>query len=127
MADRHRERVCRVVRRRQRVEPEQQLDHLLDLVLLRAAEPDDRSLDFCRRVLDDRKPGLRCRQQRDAARMPELQRTAHVARVEDGSRPPHSQAGAAASSATRSVWMCFSLSGNVERAGAEIDPQMTRW
>ena len=84
MADRHGERIRGVVRRGNRVETEQQLDHLLNLVLFRAAEPDHRSLDFCRRVFDDRKAGLRCRQQRNAPRMSELQRTADIARVEDG-------------------------------------------
>ena len=83
VADRDRERIGGVVRRRRRVEAEQQLDHLLHLVLLRAAEADDRALDLGRRVLGDRQPRLRRRQQRDAARVPELQRAAHVARVED--------------------------------------------
>ena len=65
------------------VEAEQQLDHLLDLVLLRAAVADDRALDLGRRVLDDRQARFRRREQRDAARVSELERAPHVARVED--------------------------------------------
>ena len=65
------------------VEPEQQLDHLLHLRLLGAAVADDRTLDLGRRVLDDRQAGLGGGEQRDAARVPELERAAHVARVED--------------------------------------------
>ena len=58
---------------------EQQLHHLLHLVLLGAAVADDRALDFRRRVLDDRQAGLDRREHRDAARVPELQRAADVA------------------------------------------------
>ena len=54
VTDRDRERVGGVVRRRHRVEPEQQLDHLPDLRLLGAAEADDGALDLGRRVLGDR-------------------------------------------------------------------------
>ena len=54
MTDRDGERVGRVVRRRHRGEAEQQLDHLLHLLLLGAAVADHRALDLGRRVLDDR-------------------------------------------------------------------------
>ena len=57
---------------------EQQLDHLLDLVLFGATVTDDRPLDRGRRVFHDRAPALDRRQHRDAARMPELQRAACV-------------------------------------------------
>ena len=63
--------------------PEEQLHHLPDLMFLGAAESDDRALDLGRRVLDDRMPRLGRRQQRDAARVPELQRAANVPGVED--------------------------------------------
>ena len=62
------------------VEPEQQLDHLLHLLLLGAAVADDRALDLGRRVLDDRHARLDRREHRDAARVTELQRAAHVDR-----------------------------------------------
>ena len=53
------QRVGRVVRRRHRRQAEQQLHHLLDLVLLGPAVTDDRALDLGRRVLDDRHARLR--------------------------------------------------------------------
>ncbi len=69
--------------RRWRVEAKQQLHHLLDLMLLRATKPDHRPFDFRWRVLDDRQPCLRGREKGDSARMPELQRAAHVPSVKD--------------------------------------------
>ena len=48
MADRHGERIGRVVRLRNRVEAQQHLHHLRDLRLLRAAVADDRALDLRR-------------------------------------------------------------------------------
>ena len=66
-----------------RLEAEQQLHHLLDLRFLRAAVADHRALDLGGRVFVHRQPGFRCGQQRDAARVPQLQRAAHVARVKD--------------------------------------------
>ena len=57
---------------------EQQLHHLLHLLLLGAAVADDRPLDLRRRVFDDRQPGLDGGQHRHAARVTELQRAAHV-------------------------------------------------
>ena len=83
MADGDRQRVGRIVRRRDGGQTEKQLDHLLDLRLLRAPVSDNRPLDLGRRVLDDRKPGLRGREHRHAARVAELQRAAHVRRIED--------------------------------------------
>ena len=71
------------MRRRPRLEAEQQLDHLADLVLLRAAISHDGPLDFRRGVLDHRNTRLRGGEQRDAARVSQLQRAAHVLRVED--------------------------------------------
>ena len=54
-----------------------------DLLLLGAAEADDRALDLRRRVLGDRHAGRRRREQRDAARVAEAQRAADVPGVED--------------------------------------------
>lgn len=83
MADRDGDRVCRVVRRRRLLEAEQQLDHLLHLVLVRAAIADDRPLDLRRRVLDHWNAGLHGGEHRHAARMSELQGGSGVDRVED--------------------------------------------
>ena len=83
VADRHRERVGRVVRRRHVGKPEQQPHHLLDLVLLGAPVADHRALDLGGRVLGDLVAGLHGRQHRHAARVPELQRAAHVDGVEE--------------------------------------------
>ena len=65
------------------VEAEQQLHHRLHLLLLGAAVADHRALDLRRAVLDDRIAASRRGEQRDAARVPELERAAHVLRVED--------------------------------------------
>ena len=46
MADGHRERIGGVVRRWRRVQPEQELNHLLHLVFLGTAVADDRPLDL---------------------------------------------------------------------------------
>ena len=45
MADGYGQRIRRIVRRRSALEPEQQTDHLLHLVLLRVAVTDNRLLD----------------------------------------------------------------------------------
>ena len=79
----HGERVGDVVRRRHGVETEQQLHHRLHLLLLGAAVADHRALDLRRAVLDDRNRRLRRGEQRDAARVPQLQRAAHVLGEED--------------------------------------------
>ena len=83
VTNRNRERICRIVWRRRRLESEKQLHHLLDLMFLRPAESNDGALDLRRRVLHDGKAGFRRRQQRDPPRMAEFQRAAHVAGVED--------------------------------------------
>ena len=82
VAERDGQRVGGVVRRRRDVEPEQQPHHVLHLLLFRAPVADDRALDLGRRVLHDLHAGLHRRQHRDAARVPELERAAHVDRVE---------------------------------------------
>ena len=78
---------------------EQQLDHLLHLVLLGAAVADDRPLDLGGRVLHDLAPGLDRGEHRHAARVPELQRAAGVDGVKQvldgdavGTRRPASSA-----------------------------------
>ena len=82
VADGHGEGVRGVERLRRLGEAEQQRDHVLHLVLLGAAVADHRALDFGRRVFGDDEAGLRGGQQRDAARVPELQRAAGVDGVE---------------------------------------------
>ena len=81
MAERDGQRVSDVVWGRRLLEVEEQLDHLLHLVLLCTAVADDRALDRCGRVGHDRHAGFRGGEQRDAARLAELERTAHVAGV----------------------------------------------
>src|SRR4029450_4907014 len=81
VANRHGQGIRRVVRRRNGVEPEQQLDHLLHLHFLGASETDDRAFDFGRRVFHARHARFARREQGDAAGMAQLQRAAYVARV----------------------------------------------
>ena len=83
MANRDGERIRRIVRRGSSREPEQQLDHLLNLMLFRPSITDNGALDLGRRVLEDRKLDLDCREHGDAARVPELERTSTVGRKED--------------------------------------------
>ena len=64
-------------------QPENQLHHLLHLVLVGAAVSHDGAFDLGGGVLDHRKPGLDRREHRHAARVSELQRAAHVGRVEN--------------------------------------------
>src|SRR5262245_37769214 len=78
MTDRHRQRIRRVVRRRRLREAKQQLDHLLHLTLLGSAVTDDSTLHLGGRVLHDRAVGLDGCQQRDTARVSELERAARV-------------------------------------------------
>src|SRR5687767_3457311 len=78
MTDGHGERVGGVVRRRRFVETEQQLDHLLHLVLLGAAVTDHRPLDLGRCVLDDLASRFDGGKDGDAARVSELQRAPGV-------------------------------------------------
>ena len=82
VADGDGQRVGGVVRRRQRGQSEQQLHHLLHLVLLGAAVTDHGALDLGGRVFDDRHAGLHRGQHRHAARMTKLQRAADVHGVE---------------------------------------------
>ena len=62
---------------------QQHADHQADLRLLGVAGADDRLLHQVRRVFGDQHAGLRRHQQRDAARLPELQRRDRVA-VDEG-------------------------------------------
>ena len=72
MADRNRERVGRIERRRRLGQAEQQLHHRLHLPFLGAAVADDRLLHFGRRVFHDRHAGFDGGEHRDAARVAEL-------------------------------------------------------
>jgi len=83
VADRHGERVGDIMRRRDSLEAEQQLHHLLDLRFLRSTVPDHGALDLCGRVLVDAQSCFGGGEQRHAARMSELQRAANVSRVKD--------------------------------------------
>src|SRR5262245_8681056 len=78
MADRDGERVGRVVRRWHRGEPEDQLDHVLDLRFLRAAVTDHGPLDLRRGVFEDRDTALDGGQHRHAARVTQLERTPDI-------------------------------------------------
>jgi len=62
MTDRHGECVRGIERRRRRLQAEQQLDHLLNLVLLGAAVSDDGPLHFGRAVLEHGAASLHGRQ-----------------------------------------------------------------
>jgi hypothetical protein len=82
MTERHRQRVGRVVWCRRLRQSQQDLDHLLHLVFLGAAVPDDRTLDLGGRILRDWASGLYRGEDRDTARVPELQGAADIRRVE---------------------------------------------
>ena len=62
---------------------QQEADHRLDLPLLGVARAGHRLLDQVRRILGDQQPAHCRRQQRHAARLPELQRRARVV-VDEG-------------------------------------------
>ena len=84
MADRDRQCIGGIVRGWRLGEAEQQLHHLLHLLLLGAAVADDRALDRPpARTTTTGRPASDGREQRDAARLTELQRAAHVAGVKD--------------------------------------------
>ncbi len=83
MTDRDGQRIRGIVRRRRLGETKQQLDHLLHLTLIRATVADHRALHFRGGVLNDRAAGLDRREQRDAARVPKLERAASVDGVKD--------------------------------------------
>ena len=125
MTDGDGQRVGRVVRRRHGIQAEEQLHHLLHLLLLGAAVADDGALDFGRRVLDDRHAGLDRGQHGDAARVPELQRAADVDGMEevldgDAVWPAVARGG------RQPAWMARSFSGNDASAGVAMAPQITR-
>ena len=82
VANRHGQRIGGVVRRRHLVQSEQQLDHLLHLPLVRAAVSHDGALHFGRRVFEHLASRLDRGQNRDAARVTELERASGVGRVE---------------------------------------------
>ena len=82
VANRHGQRICGIVRRRHLVQSEQQLDHLLHLPLVRTAVSHDGALHFGRRVLEHFATGFDRGENRDAARVTELERASRVGRVE---------------------------------------------
>ena len=83
MANRHGKRVGGVMGRWRGGKTEEQLHHLPHLVLLGASVPDDRALDFGRRVLDHLTAGLNRSKHRYPTRVTELQRATDVRRVEE--------------------------------------------
>ena len=78
VADRDRERVGGVVGLGRLGEPEQRADHLLDLVLGGGAAAADRHLHRLRRVVEAGDPALAGGEHRDAARLADGDRRAHV-------------------------------------------------
>jgi hypothetical protein len=78
MADRDGQRISGVVRLRRLIETEQELDHLLDLVLFSTAIADDGALDLRWRVFHDWTPCFDRRKHGHATRVPELERAADV-------------------------------------------------
>jgi hypothetical protein len=83
VTDGNSQRVGSVVGRRQRRKTEHQLHHLLNLAFLGASVSDYRSLDFCRRVLDNRDACLDGGQHGDTAGVSELQGAPDVGREEE--------------------------------------------
>jgi hypothetical protein len=81
MADRHGQRIRRVVRRWCRTQTKQQLHHLTDLLFLGPAVADNRAFDLSRRVLDDVATRFDRGEHRDTAGVTELERTADVRRM----------------------------------------------
>ena len=65
------------------VQSEEQLDHLLDLMLVGATIPDNSAFHFCRCVLLHFATSLDSRENGNAACMPKLQRASGVGRVEE--------------------------------------------
>ena len=107
-----------------RVEPEQQLHHLLHLRLLGAAVADDRALDLRRRVLDDR--AARFRRPPAARRRARARASARCARCLAWKMfSTATQSGRhSASSATQAGVNVLQRSGKVARAGAASAPQI---
>src|ERR1041384_904272 len=82
VANRRREGVC-CIGRYFFANPEQRSYHELDLCFTRVAVADDGELYLRCRILVNREAAVGCREQCDAARLPELQRALSVARKKD--------------------------------------------
>ena len=82
-ADRDREGVRGVVRRRQGAHPEHDLDHPLDLLLVGCAIPGDRALDLVRGGFPDRQAGLRSGEEHDPPGVADRDRRLGIPREED--------------------------------------------
>ena len=83
MANRHRQRVSRIMGRRQLGKSEQQPDHVLNLLLVGTPIANDGALDFRWSVLDDRAACLDRREHGDAACMSQLDGRTDVGGVEE--------------------------------------------
>jgi hypothetical protein len=83
MTNRNSQGVRRVVRSGSGVEAEQELHHVLDLPLLRAAVADDGKLDLGGGILDDRESGLDGREDRDASGVAESQGAPNILCVKE--------------------------------------------
>ena len=83
VTDRHGERVGGIVRRGRLRQAQEQLDHLLHLVLVRAPVSDHRSLDFSGRVLDHLATSFDGGKHGDTTRVAKLECASRVARIED--------------------------------------------
>ena len=83
VADRHRERVGGVVGRRRLGQPEQRRHHPLDLALVGRARAADGLLHGLRRVVEAGHAALGGGEHRDAARLADAQRRAHVLAEEE--------------------------------------------
>ena len=105
VANRDGERIRRIVRRRWPCQAEQQLHHLLHLLLFGAPVPDDGALDFRWGVLDHRTSRLDGGKNSDATRMSELERAAHVGCVETALRSRRNPAMQPLKSRPSSRWM----------------------
>lgn len=78
VAESNRNRICRVIRLRNMVEPEQRPDHLLHLMLFRSPIADNRLFYLIRSVLEHRQIGLRRDEQYHASRVPDRERRSRV-------------------------------------------------
>jgi len=132
MADRDGQGIGGVVRRWRGGKTEEQFHHLRHLVLLGASVPDDRALDFGRRVLDHLTAGFNRGKHRHATRVTELQRAADVRRVEetlDGDavrmkrRKEHGELGV---NPGKAVWKRVGLVRGNGAAGDEVMPASIR-
>ena len=82
MREGDRRRIGRVAGLRRGLQSQETHHHELDLLFRRGARPDDGLLDLGRGILVHRETGLFAGEEHHAARMPEHDRRAHVARVE---------------------------------------------